>query len=55
MITGTAASCAGVVPQWLGMPEFRVFVVSFEEAHTAHGGGGALYVRLRKRKTKHPR
>jgi DNA-nicking Smr family endonuclease len=36
------------VPQWLGLPEFRVFVVGFEDAHSAHGGEGALYVRLRK-------
>lgn len=39
-----------VVPQWLAMPEFRSIVVGFEEAHRAHGGGGALYVRIRKKK-----
>ena len=26
------------------------YVLGFEEAHLAHGGGGALYVRIRKRK-----
>jgi DNA-nicking Smr family endonuclease len=36
------------VPHWLGLPEFRVFVVGFEDAHVAHGGEGALYVRIRK-------
>ena len=36
------------VPQWLGLPEFRSFVVGFEDAHVAHGGAGALYVRLRR-------
>jgi DNA-nicking Smr family endonuclease len=36
------------VPQWLGLPEFRAFVVGFEDAHVAHGGEGALYVRLRR-------
>lgn len=36
------------VPQWLGLPEFRSLVVGFEEAHIGHGGGGALYVRIRK-------
>jgi DNA-nicking Smr family endonuclease len=36
------------VPQWLGLPEFRSFVVGFEDAHVAHGGEGALYVRLRR-------
>jgi DNA-nicking Smr family endonuclease len=36
------------VPQWLGLPEFRAFVVGFEDAHVAHGGEGALYVRIRR-------
>lgn len=36
------------VPQWLGLPEFRGLVVGFEEAHIGHGGGGALYVRVRR-------
>lgn len=37
------------VPQWLALPEFRDFVIGFEDAHIAHGGEGALYVRLRRR------
>jgi DNA-nicking Smr family endonuclease len=36
------------VPVWLSLPEFRPFVVSVENAHAAHGGQGALYVRLRR-------
>ncbi len=36
------------VPQWLGLPEFRSFVIGFEDAHVAHGGEGALYVRIRR-------
>ncbi|MFZ1922037.1 MAG: Smr/MutS family protein [Xanthobacteraceae bacterium] len=36
------------VPMWLALPEFRRFVVGFDEAHAGHGGGGALYVRLRR-------
>ncbi|MDO8980049.1 MAG: Smr/MutS family protein [Afipia sp.] len=36
------------VPQWLGLPEFRSFVIGFEEAHIGHGGEGALYVRVRR-------
>lgn len=36
------------VPHWLSLPEFRSFVVGFEEAHIGHGGGGALYVRVRR-------
>jgi DNA-nicking Smr family endonuclease len=38
------------VPHWLRLPEFRAFVVGFEDAHVAHGGEGALYVRIRKSK-----
>ena len=51
---GGAESERGVlrrqVPQWLGLPEFRSLVVGFEEAHIGHGGGGALYVRIRRSK-----
>jgi len=36
------------VPLWLSLPEFRAFVVGFEDAHVGHGGQGALYVRLRR-------
>ncbi len=38
------------VPQWLSLPEFRSLVVGFEEAHSGHGGEGALYVRIRRAK-----
>ncbi|MCP3393738.1 Smr/MutS family protein [Bradyrhizobium sp. CCGB12] len=36
------------VPEWLSLPEFRAFVVGFEQAHIGHGGEGALYVRIRR-------
>ncbi len=36
------------VPMWLSLPEFRLLVVGFEDAHVGHGGEGALYVRLRR-------
>jgi DNA-nicking Smr family endonuclease len=36
------------VPLWLKLPEFRALVVGFETAHRAHGGEGALYVRVRR-------
>jgi DNA-nicking Smr family endonuclease len=37
-----------MVPQWLSLPEFRPYVVGFEDAHVGHGGEGALYVRVRR-------
>jgi DNA-nicking Smr family endonuclease len=39
-----------LVPQWLHAPEFRNLVVGFDAAHVGHGGAGALYVRLRRRR-----
>ncbi len=39
------------VPRWLSEPEFRQWVVSFAFANKRHGGEGALYVRLRRRKS----
>jgi len=38
------------VPLWLALPDFRPLVVGFEDAHAGHGGEGALYVRLRRRR-----
>ncbi len=39
------------VPLWLALPELRPLVIGFEEAAPSHGGGGALYVRIRKNRT----
>ncbi|MHB2168307.1 Smr/MutS family protein [Alsobacter sp. R-9] len=57
---GRAAESAGIfeergvlrrsVPHWLRMPDLRTMVVGFEEAVEHHGGAGALYVRLRRRR-----
>jgi DNA-nicking Smr family endonuclease len=51
-LRGASGSERGVlrreVPRWLGMPEFRDVVVGFEVASVAHGGEGALYVRVRR-------
>jgi DNA-nicking Smr family endonuclease len=37
-----------VTPHWLREPDLRSIVLGFEEAGRAHGGSGALYVRLRR-------
>lgn len=39
-----------MVPQWLSMPDLRSVVLGYEEAHASHGGAGALYVRIRKKR-----
>lgn len=37
-----------LVPEWLHESEFRALVSGFQPAHPRHGGGGALYVRMRR-------
>ncbi len=37
-----------LAPHWLREPDLRRVVLGFEEAGRAHGGSGALYVRLRR-------
>ena len=37
-----------LAPHWLREPDLRSVVLGFEEAGRAHGGAGALYVRLRR-------
>ena len=39
-----------IVPHWLRLPDLRAVVVGFEEAVQHHGGAGALYVRIRRRR-----
>jgi DNA-nicking Smr family endonuclease len=39
------------VPLWLALPQFRAQVLGFEAAHVAHGGEGALYVRIRRKRS----
>ncbi len=38
------------VPQWLRDPDYHSIVLGFEEASRPHGGGGALYVRIKRRR-----
>lgn len=38
------------VPLWLAEPDLRAIVVGYTTAHIKHGGEGALYVQLRRRR-----
>ena len=38
------------VPQWLATPDFRPLVSGYETAARGHGGDGALYIRLKRRR-----
>lgn len=54
VVTGKGSTQKGdgvlrrVVPEWLATPAFRSVVGSHDSAARNHGGGGALYVRLRR-------
>ena len=37
-----------MVPRWLNEPELAALIANVQPAHAKHGGGGALYVYLRK-------
>jgi DNA-nicking Smr family endonuclease len=37
-----------MVPLWLNAPANRARVLAFDEARAQHGGGGALYVLLKR-------
>ena len=39
------------VPLWLAEPDLRAVVLGFEAAGRRHGGEGALYVRIRRKRT----
>ncbi len=39
-----------MVPQWLHEERFRELVAGFQPAHPRHGGGGAFYVWIRRRR-----
>ena len=41
-----------LAPHWLKERDLRSVVLGFEEAGRAHGGSGALYVRIRKRQAR---
>jgi DNA-nicking Smr family endonuclease len=41
------------VPMWFHEAIFRAHIVGFQPAHPKHGGGGAFYVKLRKREGEH--
>jgi DNA-nicking Smr family endonuclease len=40
------------VPLWLRLPEFRDCVTGFESAGAGHGGEGAIYVQVRRRRAR---
>jgi DNA-nicking Smr family endonuclease len=56
VITGRGLRGDGVLrrraPEWLAEPHLREVVAGVAEAHPRHGGEGALYVALKRRKAR---
>lgn len=54
IITGKGATGDGVlrrrVPEWLAEAPLRPLIAGLAESHHRHGGGGALYVALKRRR-----
>lgn len=48
--TGERGILRRMVPAWLSGPDLGSLVASYDEAATPHGGSGALYVRLRRKR-----
>jgi DNA-nicking Smr family endonuclease len=55
VITGKGSRGSGdgtlrrAAPEWLAAPHLRSIVAGVSEAHRRHGGGGALYVALKRK------
>jgi DNA-nicking Smr family endonuclease len=54
VITGRGLQGDGVLrrrtPEWLSAPHLRPIVAGFSQAHQKHGGDGALYVAIKKKR-----
>lgn len=51
VITGKGGVLRAYLPLWLGQPDVRPLIGGVSEAHAKHGGSGAFYVSLRKKKS----
>lgn len=47
---GSDGALKRAVPMWFSKPEYRHLISSYEDASMNHGGEGALYVRLSRRR-----
>lgn len=47
---GSEGALKRAVPMWFSKPEYRHLISSYEDASMNHGGDGALYVRLARRR-----
>ena len=54
VITGKGGVLRNNLPLWLNGTELGGSVIGMREAHAKHGGGGAFYVALQKRRAGNP-
>jgi len=54
IITGKGNMGRGVlrenVPKWLAGAKFRLLISGFAESHAVHGGAGAIYIKIRRKR-----
>jgi DNA-nicking Smr family endonuclease len=50
VITGKGGVLKSMVPRWLAEPELAALTSGIGPAHIKHGGGGAFYVALRRKR-----
>jgi DNA-nicking Smr family endonuclease len=50
VITGKGGVLRDMVPRWLAEQELAPLISGVSSAHVKHGGGGALYVAVRRKK-----
>ena len=55
VITGKGGVLRANLPRWLAEAPFRAMAVGMNEAHPRHGGAGAFYVALKRKKPKRAR
>ena len=53
VITGKAGVLKSIVPRWLGEPELAGLTSGIGPAHIKHGGPGAYYVALKRKREPH--
>lgn len=51
VVTGKGGVLREALPLWLGQPDLQPLVSGVAEAHIKHGGSGAFYVSLRRKRT----
>jgi DNA-nicking Smr family endonuclease len=54
VITGKGGVLKSLLPRWLAESEFARLVSGVGPAHIKHGGGGAFYVALRRKREQRP-